>query len=407
MDKGEGRTLIVKIICVLLSLGLWLYISIVENPLRTYELKNIPVELINQDSLTNSKFTIVNKQQFTVDLKLEGPSSEVVNVKKEDFKIVADMSAYALKNGENTIPVQIISYPENINIKNNGFLGIKINLEELVKKEFTIKSKVKATFKENIYEKEQSISPSKVTVTGGKSSIDKINEAILTGEEKDIDKNNRKEYGIKFIDSLGNEVGDVESDSKTAQLSITITNGKVVPINLKTIGRVSPGFKMDGYELSKNNINIIGDSQSLDKIQAIDTEFVDMSSLQEDHEFDAKLNIPEGISVQSEENSIKVKIKVSKEENVTKNLVCNVQYSNNLNEGLLLESSKPTVNVTVTGTQTAVDKVSSENIKVILDLSNVKEEGTFDYTPQATLINANDVTISSVGSVNIVVKKKV
>jgi len=406
MDKGESRTLIVKIICVLLSLGLWLYISIVENPLRTYELKNIPVELINKDSLTNSKFTIVNEQQFTVDLKLEGSSSEVVNVKKEDFKIVADMSAYALKNGENTIPVQIINYPENINIKNNGFLGIKVNLEELVKKEFTIKSSVKVNFKENIYEKEQTISPSKVTVTGGKSSIDKISEAILTGEEKDIDKNSKKDYGIKFVDSSGNEVSDVESDNKTAQLSITITNGKVVPINLKTIGIVAQGFKMDGYELSKSNINILGRSESLDKIQAIDTEVVDMSSLQEDHEFDIKLKVPDGISTQNGENSIKVKVKVSKEENVIKNLTCNVQYTN-LSEGLILDSSKPTVNVTLTGTQTELDKISSQNIKVILDLANVKDEGTFDYTPQATLVNANDVTISSVGSVNIVVKKKV
>lgn len=406
MDKGEGRTLIVKVICVLLSLGLWLYISIVENPLRTYELKNIPVELINKDSLTNSKFTIVNEQQFTVDLKLEGPSSEVVNVKKEDFKIVADMSAYALKNGENTIPVQIISYPENINIKNNGFLGIKVNLEELVKKEFTIRSSVKVSFKENIYEKEQTISPNKVTVTGGKSSIDKISEAILTGEEKDIDKNSKKDYGIKFIDSSGSEVGDVESDNKTAQLSITITNGKVVPINLKTIGRVAQGFKMDGYELSKSNMNILGLSESLDKIQAIDTEVVDMSSLQEDHEFDVKLKVPDGISTQYGENSIKVKIKVSKEENVIKNLACNIQYTN-LSEGLILDSSKPTVNVTLTGTQTELDKISSQNIKVILDLANVKDEGTFEYTPQATLVNGDNVTISGVGSVSVVVKKKV
>lgn len=406
MDKSESRTLIAKIICLLLSLGLWLYISIVENPLRTYELKNIPVELINQDSLTNSKFAIVNKQQFTVDLKLEGPSSEVVKIKKEDFKIIADMSAYALKNGENTIPVQIINYPENINIKNNGFLGIKVSLEELVQKEFTIKSKVKAAFKENIYEREQTISPSKVTVKGGKSSIDKISEAVLTGEEKDIDKNSKKEYDIKFMDSLGNELNDVESDYKTAELSITVTNGKVVPINLKTTGTLPNGFKIDGYELSKNNINILGDGQSLQKIQSIDTEFVDMSSLKEDHEFDVKLNLPEGIAVENGENSIKVKIKVAKEETVTKSLVCNIQYTN-LSEGLLLDSSNPTVNVTVTGTQAAVDKVSPQNIKVILDLSNVKEEGTFEYTPQAILINENDVIISAVGSVSIVVKKKV
>ena len=405
MDKSKNRTLIVKIICVLLSFGLWLYVSNVENPLRTYELKNIPVELINEDSLTNSKFAIANKQQFTVDLKLEGPSSEVVKVKTEDFKIIADMSTYALKNGENTIPVQIISYPENINIKNNGFLGIKVNLEELVQKEFTIKSKVKVNYKENIYEKEQTISPQKVTVTGGKSSIERISEAILNGEEKDIDKNKESEYDIKFVDSSGAEVNDIEPDSKTAKLSIAVINGKVIPINLKTAGTVPQGFVLEGYELSKNNINILGSSQNLNKIESIDTEVVDMSSLQGDSEVDVKLNLPEGISVQSGENTIKVKFKVTKEESTTKNLVCNVQYKN-LNEAFSLDSSNSTINVTLTGTQTELDKINSQNINVILDLANVKEVGTFNYTPQATLVNGNNVTISDVGSVNVVVKKK-
>jgi YbbR domain-containing protein len=405
MDKSKNRTLIVKIICVLLSFGLWLYVSNVENPLRTYELKNIPVELINEDSLTNSKFAIANKQQFTVDLKLEGPSSEVVKVKTEDFKIIADMSTYALKNGENTIPVQIISYPENINIKNNGFLGIKVNLEELVQKEFTIKSKVKVNYKENIYEKEQTISPQKVTVTGGKSSIERISEAILNGEEKDIDKNKESEYDIKFVDSSGAEVNDIEPDSKTAKLSIAVINGKVIPINLKTAGTVPQGFVLEGYELSKNNINILGSSQNLNKIESIDTEVVDMSSLQGDSEVDVKLNLPEGISVQSGENTIKVKFKVTKEESTTKNLVCNVQYKN-LNEAFSLDSSNSTINVTLTGTQAELDKINSQNINVILDLANVKEVGTFNYTPQATLVNGNNVTISDVGSVNIVVKKK-
>jgi len=405
MDKSENRTLIVKIICVLLSFGLWLYVSNVENPLRTYELKNIPVELINEDSLTNSKFAIANKQQFTVDLKLEGPSSEVVKVKKEDFKIIADMSTYALKNGENTIPVQIISYPENINIKNNGFLGIKVNLEELIQKEFTIKSEVKVTYKENIYEKDQTISPQKVTVTGGKSSVEKISEAILNGEEKDIDKNKESEYDIKFVDSSGDEVNNIESDNKTAKLSIAVINGKVTPINLKTTGTVPQGFVLEGYELSKNNINILGDSQNLNKIESIDTEVVDVSSLQGDSEVDVKLNLPEGISVESGENTIKVKFNVIKEESTTKNLVCNVQYKN-LNEAFSLDSSNSTINVTLTGTQTELDKISAQDINVILDLASVKEVGTFNYTPQATLVNGNNVTISDVGSVSIVVKKK-
>ena len=406
MDKSENRTLIVKIICVLLALCLWLYVSTIENPLRTYELKNIPVELTNEDSLTDSDFAIVNKQQFTVDLKLEGPSNEVVKVKKEDFKIIVDMSTYALKSGENTIPVQIINYPENIDIKNNGFLGIKVNLEELVQKEFTVKSKVKVNYKENVYEKEQTISPNKVKVTGGKSSVEKISNVILTGEEKDIDGNKESEYDIQFEDAAGNEVNNIKSDSKTAKLSIAVTNGKVIPINLKTTGSIPQGFILEGYELSKNNINILGDSQNLEKIEAIDTEVVDMSSLEADNEMDVKLNLPEGISVQNGENIIKVKFKTIKEESTTKNLICKVQYEN-LNEAFSLDSSNSTVNVTLTGTQTALDKISSQNINVTVDLSNIKEEGTFDYTPKATLTDGSNVTISAVGSINIVVKKKV
>ncbi|NRT32477.1 YbbR domain-containing protein [Clostridium beijerinckii] len=405
MDKSENGTLIVKIICLLLSVVLWLYISNVENPLRTYELKGIPVELTNEDSLVDSKFAIVNKQPFTVDLKLEGPSSEILKVKKEDFKIVADMSAYALKVGENTIPAQIVSYPENITIKNNGMLGIKVNLEELTQKELTISSKVKVTYKENIYEKEQNISPKTVTITGGKSSVDKVTEAILTGEEKDVDKNKQGDYNIQFIDSFGNAVSNIESNIKTAKLSITVTNGKTVPINLKTTGNVPQGFVLDGYELSKNNVTVLGDSQILNKLESIDTEAVDMSSLQPDSEVDVKLNLPEGISIGDGDGSIKAKFKLKKEENTTKNIECNVQYKN-LSDVFLVTNQSLVSNVKLSGTQEALDKISSQNISVILDLANVKEEGTFDYTPQATLVNANNVTVSDVGNVSVTIKKK-
>lgn len=220
-----------------------------------------------------------------------------------------------LKVVKNTIPVQIVSYPENISVKNSGFLGVKVDLEELVKKDFAIKSKVKVNYKENIYEKQEFISPEKVTVTGGKSSVDKINEAVLMGEAKNVDKNTKNTYDIKFLDSNGNEVTDVEPDNKTAQLSILVTNGKSVPINLKTTGTMKSEVTLDGYELSKNYVNIVSaNSDILNNIQAIDTEPVDISSLQSDSEVDAKLKVPDGISLLDGDSTIKVKFKVKKQE---------------------------------------------------------------------------------------------
>ena len=51
MDKIKNQNLMAKIICVLLSFGLWLYITNVENPARSYDIKNIPVELVNIDAV--------------------------------------------------------------------------------------------------------------------------------------------------------------------------------------------------------------------------------------------------------------------------------------------------------------------------------------------------------------------
>lgn len=406
MDKGSKKqSLIVKVICLLLSFGLWLYISNVENPVRSYELKNIPVELINTDTLKDSKFAIASNQEFKVDLKLEGSSSDVLKAKKEDFKIVADMSAYALKSGDNTIPVQIVSYPENINIKNNGFLGIKVKLEDLIKKDLLITSKVNVGYKSNIYEKEKTITPSKVTISGARSAVEKVNEAVIEGDAKDIDKNTQISYDIKFLDASGNEVKDVEADNTNAQLNITIIKGKSVPINLKTIGTLQKGLYFDGFELNKSSVNIAGNSDILDNIKSIDTNPLDISELQSDSELRVTLNIPEGITIKDGVDDIKAKIKIRKDEDSTKDIVCNVNYTN-LNENLVLESSTQTVNVSLSGTQSMLEKITADNIHVTMDLSKVTDEGTFEYTPVATLINAEQVTVSSVGNVKIIIKKK-
>lgn len=83
MGKGnKNKSLVAKLICLLLSFGLWLYISNVENPVRTYELKGVPVELINKESISKSNLAIVGEESFTVDLTLEGATSEITKAKK-------------------------------------------------------------------------------------------------------------------------------------------------------------------------------------------------------------------------------------------------------------------------------------------------------------------------------------
>lgn len=405
MDKSKDKNLMAKIICVLLSFGLWLYITNVENPSRNYDIKNIPVELVNTNVIENSKLALVPGQKFTVDLKIEGPSSEVNKIRPEDFKITADMSNYALKSGKNTIPVQIISYPENITIKNNGFLGIKVELEEFATKELTIKSTVKVNYKNGIHELDKKISPSTVKITGGKSTIDRVDSAVISGEEKEVGKNIENSYAIKFLDSDGNEVTGIESNVSSAKLNITVTAGKKAAVNLITSGQISQGYELVGYDIEPKYVEILGNK--VQSMESIDTEPLDLSSFTEDSEANVKLNIPDGITVINGVDTIKVKINVKKLEAVTKNVICTVKYIN-LNEDLIIESPTDKINITLTGLQTELDKVSDKNIDVSVNLNNVKEEGTYNIKPDVVINNIKgNITIGESENISVVVKKKV
>ncbi|WP_315077907.1 CdaR family protein [uncultured Clostridium sp.] len=407
MGKGnKNKSLVAKLICLLLSFGLWLYISNVENPVRTYELKGVPVELINRESISTSNLAIVGDESFTVDLTLEGATSEITKAKKDSFKLTADMSSYALKNGENIIPIQIVSYPQNINIKNNGFLGIKIKLETLITKDVALKSQVNITYKENIYKKDLTVSPQKATISGPESQVNKVDRGILVGNIENIEKDINKKFPIKFVTKDNKEVKGITSNADEAELNIKVNNGKTVPINIKTTGNSNEGISIESMVAEPKSVHIIGEDRILNSINSIDTQEIDISNITADAEVNTNLNLPDGVTMQENSQNVKVKFSVKKAQEVTKNISCAVEYTN-LNPNLIIDSSKSTANVSISGLESVINGITETELKATVDLSNISEEGTYTYKPSVISINnRTDFNILSVDEVQIVLKNK-
>ncbi|MBY6838355.1 MULTISPECIES: CdaR family protein [Clostridium] len=407
MGKGnKNKSLVAKLICLLLSFGLWLYISNVENPVRTYELKGVPVELINKESISKSNLAIVGAESFTVDLTLEGATSEITKAKKDSFKLTADMSSYALKNGENIIPIQIVSYPQNINIKNNGFLGIKIKLETLITKDVSLKSQVNITYKENIYKKDLTVSPEKATISGPESEVNKVDRGILVGNIENLEKDINKKFPIKFVTKDNKEVKGITSKVNEAELNIKVNNGKTVPINIKTIGMSNDGISIESMVAEPKSVHIIGEDKILNSINSIDTQEINISNITADAEVNTNLKLPEGVTIQENSQNVKVKFSVKKAQEVTKNISCAVEYTN-LNPNLIIDSSKSTANVSISGLESVINSITEAEFKATVDLSNISEEGTYTYKPSVISVNnRTDFNILSVDEVQIVLKNK-
>ena len=152
MDNWKNKQkVIVQLVCVLLSFGLWIYVTNIENPIKSYELNKVPVEIKNSDNLKSSGLTLSPNQNFYVNLKIEGSSQDLFSIDKEDFKISVDLNELVLKKGENKVMVRIEEAPQDIKIKNSTGLTIRINTEEYKTKEVPVKSKINVISKSGYY----------------------------------------------------------------------------------------------------------------------------------------------------------------------------------------------------------------------------------------------------------------
>ena len=143
MVRKNKQEIMAMIICVIVAFALWLYVMSDVNPVKTTVVNNVPVELVNTESLEQSNLALLPDQHFTVNLSISGKTSDIFNVSAADFSLVADMST-SLKKGDNTISVEIKNAPKGITVneKAGALYVIKVKLDSLTEKSIPVVIKV-------------------------------------------------------------------------------------------------------------------------------------------------------------------------------------------------------------------------------------------------------------------------
>lgn len=405
MDKKEKNKLVVPIICILLSIGLWVYVTNVENKIRTTEISKIPVELINTDTLASSKLALTPNQQLYVTLKVEGNTNDINKIKKSDFKVQVDLSEYAWKKGENKIPVSIIDYPITVSIRNTNTLTVSIKIEDMIEKVMTVTSNINVTPKQGYFVSEANINPSEVKVIGAESAVSRVSRLVVTDNKEDVSEDIVGNYEIKALDDGGSEVTDVFLSEKTANVEVKVSKGKSVKVNIVTIGQLPNGMKLKSVDSSRKTIELLGPKDILDSINEVNTTPLDLSTISENKDVSLGIVVPEGLTISQGEEYVTAKINVIKL--VTKEF--SVKYSiSGIIQGVKATPNKDTVKVIISGYEDEIVNVTSDNVKAVMDVSSFKEDGTFEQEPKVTLQGLNEnFSISSIEKITITVIKDV
>lgn len=401
-NKDKKERVIIPAICLLMSIGLWFYVSNVENTIRKYDLRNVPVELLNVEVLKESKLVLSPSQEFYVDLKLEG-SNEIYKIKREDFKITVDVSDYALKKGENKMIVNIVDAPDDLTIKNTNSLNIVINLEEISEKTMEIKSEISVTAKGGYFVAPIEINPKEVKVIGAESLVDRVDAVVVRGEIVEAEEDIVNTYDLIAVDNTGKEVKGIELQKENVDILIKVSKGRSIPIKMKTTGELPSNLKLQSIDGSRKNAEIVGPKELLDQIVELETEVIDLSQIKDNTEITVGVVAPPGVTLVQGEELITVKISVIKV--VSKNIEIGFNLSG-ITEGLTITPVKTTINIKVTAFEDEIGLVTADNIKVDLNVESLKEEGVFDVAPIITSVGlSSSVSVVSTENISCDVKK--
>lgn len=405
MDNWKNKQkVIVQLVCLLLSIGLWIYVTNIENPIKSYELGRVPVEIKNVDSLKDAGLALAPNQEFYVNLKIEGNSQDLFRVDKSDFNISVDLSEFVLKNGENKIAVNIESVPSTVKIKNSNGLAITVNTEAYATKEVPVKSKINVMSKSSYYVATPVFSPETIVVSGAESLVNSVTKVVAEGEESNAVKTIIKDYIVIPVDEDDNEIKGVQLSQKWAEATIQINQGKTVPIKINTTGILGKGLKLKSISSTITEIGITGSEAVLNSISEIETETINLSEITDSTNIDVALGIPDGILIHNGENSITVNIVLEK----VKTREFTIDYSmKGKQEDITIVPDNNKVTITVSGFEDVLNSLTEANFTAELNVSEYTEDGEFSKAPTVSLVGVDNVNIDTIGEIKLTVTKDV
>lgn len=405
MDNWKNKQkVIVQLVCLLLSIGLWIYVTNIENPIKSYELGRVPVEIKNVDSLKDAGLALAPNQEFYVNLKIEGNSQDLFRVDKSDFTISVDLSEFVLKNGENKIAVNIESVPNTVKIKNSNGLAITVNTEAYATKEVPVKSKINVMSKSSYYVATPVFSPETIVVSGAESLVNNVTKVVAEGEESNAVKTIIKDYIVIPVDEDDNEIKGVQLSQKWAEATIQINQGKTVPIKINTTGILGKGLKLKSISSTITEIGITGSEAVLNSISEIETETINLSEITDSTNIDVALGIPDGILIHNGENSITVNIVLEK----VKTREFTIDYSmKGKQEDITIVPDNNKVTITVSGFEDVLNSLTEANFTAELNVSEYTEDGEFSKAPTVSLVGVDNVNIDTIGEIKLTVTKDV
>lgn len=379
-----------KLIALLVAVIAWSYVAVAES-----KIINLPSSIPIKAQGTGEGL-IAKLGTNDVKVRIAADRGKLKNLSADSFTAYVDLTAKS-KGTYTDVPIIVTSKDSNIEVREITPSKITVTLDPAITKTIPVAIKVEGKPGDGLATSDPIIEPDKVEVRGAKSDVDKILEATavvgLKGETSDV----KKTVALQGYDAKGNEIKDLAFSPTEVVVNLPIVKAgrtKTVGIKVKTEGAVKSGFWASQITVDPNIISITGNSEALTNTKFIETEAINVDGLSANKTFTTSLTPPAGVVLLDSIDSVKVTVNISAAD-TTKEIVASLS-SINLAQTLSVDTSQSEpIRVLVSGPADKLDKLTSNDVIVSLDLSIFR-------SPQTTKIDISKDWITVPTGISIV-----
>lgn len=355
------------IFSAVIALLLWSYVIIQVNPTKIETISNVPVNLLNVQSLTARQLAIYGDDEYTVDVVVEGRRADIIKLNSDD--IIAEVDLHGWSKGENYITVNVV-VPSALEIVEVRSAKIQIIIEDLVALSKPVVVAYRGEFAADTEEGEVDIRPASIEVTGAKTAVESVHEVRAYIDAEDISTDGI-DVQCEAVPLNSGEiiVENVNLSSNYVNVSARLLHLKEVPLIIQTSGSPGQGY---GAEINAPETVIIKSTkQILKDIESISTETIDISEFNKSGRVALELILPEGVYLSN--RNVKPTATINIEPTATHEFTFTKAdiLLEGLTQGKTVQANVTDISVSVIGRVQIIEQIQPDQLQLYIEVGDL------------------------------------
>ena len=306
-----------KIIALIVGAIIWLAVINTSDPSKTVTVRNIPIEITNQSSITKKGMVYDVTSKQSVDVTVTGNRSFVSDLEAKDFRATASLKELSMVKAA-PVTVRIIgrSNRRHVTIVSQSVNTVTIDVNKVTKVKYPVEVQLEGEPAEGYAAKVGSMSFNNVSVKASEAAQRRIDKVVAKCDVEDVDKDFSTICKLQFLNKNGKVIKPKHAKlyKDKVKVYVNVSEEKEVPVVLATPGKPQDGYKVKKVELTPSKVKLVGNHKQLKKVDQLNiTESIDLSGKNKDTELDINLDkyVPRGLYIDGED-TVHVKIVIVK-----------------------------------------------------------------------------------------------